>query len=76
MWTNVRKACVIVTLTLTARTPRARIHAFANQVILETDLLAKRVSALIPTRSVFIHLTRFVAQSRTHLTLQSHLNYF
>ena len=76
MWTNVRNVCLNVTLTLTARTPRGRILAFANQVILETDLLAKRVSALIPIRSDFIHLTRFVAQSRTHLTLQSHLNYF
>ena len=55
-----------VTLTLTARTLRVRIHAFANQVILETDLLAKRVSAIITIRSVFIHRTRFVAQSRTH----------
>ena len=58
-----------VTLTLTARTRRARIHAFANQVILETDFLAKRVSALIPIRSDFIHLTRSVAQSKTHLTI-------
>ena len=66
MWTNVRTARVNVTWTLTARTLRVRIHAFANQVILETDLPAKRVSAIITIRSVFIHLIRFVAQSRTH----------
>ena len=41
-----RKAWINVTLTLTARTPRARIHAVANQVILETGLPVKKVRQL------------------------------
>ena len=46
MWTNARKAWINVTLTLTARTPRARIHAVANKVILETGLPVKKVRQL------------------------------
>ena len=41
-----RKAWINVTLTLTARTPRARIHAVANQVIWETGLPVKKVRQL------------------------------
>lgn len=46
MWTNAREAWINVTLTLTARTPRARIRAVANQVILETGLPVKKVRQL------------------------------
>lgn len=46
MWTNAKKAWINVTLTLTARTLRVRIHAIANQVILETDLPVKKVRQL------------------------------
>lgn len=46
MWTNAKKAWINVTLTLTARTLRVRIHAIANQVILETGLPVKKVRQL------------------------------
>ena len=47
MWTNVKTACIDVTLTLTVPILRARIHVDANQAILEMGLSARKVSASI-----------------------------